>query len=1046
MWRFFVEHRKFSAVVALTIALLGFVSILQIPKESNPEVNIPIVVVTTPFPGANAVDVEQFVTNEIEDAVLSLDDVDEVTSTSSLGVSSVVVSFVIGVDPQDKRDLVQEAVDTASRQLPTDAEDPIVQRVSFNDMPIKVYALGGPYSIAQIKGFAEDIREDLERIPGVREATVIGGEDREVRVLVDPSKLDQYNLSLSQVVGAISRANSNVPVGTIQTAEQQYSVRFEGRLADPNQLADLPVSAAGDALVRVRDVATVVDGFKAKTGLSRLSTNGTTATPSVTINLIKADEGNILDVVNGADEAFAQAYETYLPEDVDVEVVNDSAQYIKDDLRNLSVSGLQTTLIVVFLILIILGWRESVLAGLAIPMTFFVTFMVLQFMGESLNFLTLFSLILSLGILVDGSIVMTEGLHANVAKGLSPKEAALQTIREFKAPLISGTLTTVFAFAPMLLTSGLIGEFIKSIPVTVSIVLFASLFVALAMIPTFGTQLLSETKARPTGRVRARLRDWWSNHSLRWRLERLKTQREIQVARLTSAYARVLDNHMRNKKVRRRFTWSLILGFIGSLALPIFGLLAVDMFPATDLDRVYVDIALPVATPLAVTEDTMSDVETVIQSFDYVESYLVTAGAGSPLRGGSGSHIGSAVLNLVERENREDSRDLLPEIEAALEPLMPLADVSVSQEAGGPDAALPVEVVIRGADLTVLEQLAVEFERLVADIPGTRDVGTSVKQTPGEFVLTVDRAAIARYNLSTFDVASELRTALFGATATTITTATDDLDVIVKYRFSQNDDQGTVNRVSADQLTAITIQTPQGDIPLNSFVDTNLEQSRSSIAHTDGDRVVSITSATAKNTPASVIFSQIRERMDEISVPDGYTVSLGGQDESTQESFNDLFKAMIIGVLLIAGLLILQFNSYRQPLFVLTSIPLSLIGVLPGLTLINQPLSFPGMIGIVALAGIVVNNGIILIDRINENRLNGMEKEVAVRTASLERLRPILLTTITTVAGLLPLVLTQPSWAPLGFAIIFGLVFSTVLTLLAVPLLYRGFGEDTLTN
>ena len=1047
MWSFFVTHRKFTSVIALALALVGFVSILQIPKESNPEVSIPIIVVSTPFPGANALDVEQFVTDKIEDSVLGLEDVDEVTSSSSLGVSTVVVNFNTGVDTQEKQDDVQEAVDTVVRELPTDAEDPFVTSVSFDDAPVKIYALGGPYATQQIKLFAEELKADMERVPGVSEIEIVGGEDREVRVLVDPRRLDQFGLSLGQITSAISRANSNIPVGTIETANQEYSVRFEGRVQHPDQLAQLPIQSRNGATITVGDVATIVDGYTRVASTSRLSVDGSPSAPSVAINVLKSDGGNILDVVAGTDAVIERAYGQYLPEDVVVDVVEDTAAFIVEDLTNLSVSGLQTTMIVVLLILVFLGWRESLLAGLAIPMTFLITFAALQFFGFTLNFLTLFSLILSLGILVDGSIVITEGLHANVKKGMHPLDAAVATIDEFKAPLISGTLTTVFAFLPMLLSSGIIGEFIKSIPVTVSVVLFASLFVALALIPTFGSTLLA-TAGKPPKRfvkTRAWLAHRWHNTRLSARLAKARDQREVVVDKMRAWYSASLDGYMFNQKRRKWLMRGLTLGFLFSLALPISGILQVDMFPATDYDRLYIDVALPAAKPLATTEETMAVIEAYAQEDEGVSSYLISTGSGSPLRGGRGSNVGSAVLNLVDRSERNDSREILQEVERDLKPLLPQADVEVAQLSGGPDSAFPVEVVIRGPELETLEMLAVDFEDRVAEIDGTRNVKTSIEETPGEFVFEVDRAVIARYGLSALDVAAELRSALFGTTATTIKTDTDDLDVIVKYRLSNDDDQGTVNRVTIDQLTSVTIQTQSGDIPLSTFLKTNLAQSRSSVDHRDGDRVVTVTAATVPGVPASVIFQELRVQMRDMQIPDGYEVALGGQDEDTQQSFNDLFRAMIIGILLIAALLVLQFGSYRQPLFVLVSIPLSLIGVLPGLALIGVPLSFPGMIGVVALAGIVVNNGIILVDRINENRQTGLEKTAAVREAASARLRPILLTTITTVAGLLPLVLTQPSWAPLGFAIIFGLLFSTVLTLYVVPLLYQKYGENQIS-
>lgn len=1040
MWKFFVNNVRFTMTVVLALSIAGLVSMLTIPKESNPEVIIPFVVVSTPFPGASALDVEEFVTDEIEDVVLGLEDIVEVTSTSAIGVSSIAIEFEIGSDIDKKISDIKSAVDIAKAELPSDALDPIVQEVSFDDTPIKTYALAGPYDAAQLRKAAQDVKDELERIPGLTEAEVIGGEERELRAIVREEALRQYGLSLSAVLGALRGADSNIPVGTIVRGSNDISVRFDASISSIDQLSDIVISSRGGANVYFTDVVEIVDGYAERRASSRLTSDSVDSQSAIIIQVYKKSGGNILDIVDAADAEFERALSSYLPEGVTVEVVDDTAQFIRDDLRNLSISGLQTTIIVIVFIFFLLGVRESLLAGLAIPLTFLITFIFLNALGFTLNFLSLFSLILSLGILVDAAIVMTEGVYANIERGLGPREAALATIDEFRIPLLSGTATTIFAFLPMLLTSGIIGQFIKSIPVTVSIVLLSALFVAIAIIPTFAMMMLTRDKKVRSGFIARGIRWVIVKIHLPSRYDRFLIWRDAQFAKAQEWYRGVLTSYLENTKRAKWFVRGIVFAFVLALALPVMGLLKVDMFPRTDMDNVYIDISLPEGSVLAETEKVTSQVEAYLKGREEIEYYLVSAGSGSAVNGGRGSNIGSATIRLIDGK-RPDSRILTEQYQADLEARIAGADIVVQQLGSGPEQGAPIEVKIVGPELERLETLASEIEALLTTVEGTRNVDTSVDLSAGEYALSVNRSVAASFGIAPSDIATVLRTAVFGADVLTVRDGGEDLDVVLKYDLGQ-DISADDRAIQLERILGITIATQAGDMPLSTFVTADLEPSRTAITREAGDRIVRVTSQVRQGFLAADIFTELNRQLPSIAVPDGYIVSAGGQNEETDESFADLGRAMILGIILIAALLILQFNSFRQPLIVISSIPLALIGVLPGLTIINQPLSFPGMIGVVALAGIVVNNGIILLDKMNENRRMGLSKSNAIEQASVARLRPILLTTVTTVVGLLPLVLTQPSWAPLGFAIIFGLLFSTVLTLLVVPILYLRFAEN----
>lgn len=1081
MWTFFAKNLKFTILFTLAISLLGLVSMITIDKESNPEVNIPFVSVGTSFIGASALDVEQLVTNPLEDALAGIDDLKSLTSTSSLGFSSIGLEFEIGADIDKKLQETREAITRVEGQLPSDAGDVVAQQVSFDDTPVKIYVIGGPYETAELKRGLDQVVDKLERIPGLTEARVIGGQEEEIQVRVNPARLAQYGLSIDQVTNAIRQAETNIPVGVIERDNAQYSLRFDGRISSVGEISVMPVGIFGGNSVFLSDIATVTLGFEESRGSARLYKEGASSN-ALTVQIFKKSEGNVLDVVDAADAVIEDSIGDILPEGVVIEAVDDTADFIRTDLTNLGRNGLQTTAIVVILILVLLGWREALLAGLSIPLTFFITFLGLSVMGYTLNFLSLFSLILALGILVDAGIVMTEGVYENKQSGLPPLDAAVKTIQEFKAPLISGTATTIFAFLPMMLTSGIIGEFIKSIPVTVTLVLVAALFVAIALIPAFFVILISVTdRPEKTSRylfekilvalgvitlltakgitsvilgavlvalfmyeLRAhRLRAWlsikWSvfvpKFRQKWRA--MEVRRDAIVDRTRTWYQGIITRLLDNKKRANKFFIGLVLAFVGAMALPVMGILKVDMFPATDMEHIYIDFTLPAGTSLSVTEEVMLEADEYFKSRPEVESFLTTIGSGSSISGGSGSNRSAITVTLVDRKDRRDSRDYLDVYTEALKPVALPGSVSVGQLDGGPGSGAPVELKIIGDDLDTLEALALEWEDIISEMEGVRNVSTSIDDSPGEIAFVFNRSTLNSYGVSPIQLATVLRAAVSGTESMELRQGDKDVPVVVTLDISGDSRKD----IQLEQILGLPVSTPQGIFPISTFVDAEFGVDRIRVSHEDGSRIVRVTSDVASGTVPAEVFELINKELNSYSVPEGYVFELGGQNEETDQSFADLGRAMFLGIFMIAALLVWQFNSFRQPLMIISSIPMSLIGVFPGLALVGQPLSFPGMIGVVALAGIVVNNGIILVDRINENRRSGATIRDAVVESCSARLRPILLTTVTTVAGLLPLVLSEPSWAPLGFAIIFGLLFSTVLTLLSLPLQYARFAE-----
>lgn len=764
MWQFFIEHRRVTYVLAIALALIGLISANAMPKESSPEVNVPIAVISTVLPGASAIEVEELVTKPIEDQLGGLSDIDEMNSTSSDGISLITVQFVVGSDIDDLMNDVKERVDRAKPELPNDATDPSVQRVSFNDVPFYTFALSGDLPLAELTEIANDVAEELRGVQGVATVNVIGGQERQIHVLVDDARLTQFGLSLDAVTSAIGAADANIPVGSVESGGAIYNVNFSGSIDSVEELLTLPVSERDGAVIYLRDVATVIDGFAQASSVSRISQNGEPSKTSVSIALYKVAGGDIVRTRDAVVTELNSLSGRVIPSTVSQYVVEDTAEMIRTDLANLISNGLQTSVLVMILLFVFLGWREALLAGLSIPLTFLMTFFGLLNLGLTINFLTLFSLILALGILVDAAIVVTEGLHGNLAKGLSPVEAAKATVEEFKLPLISGTLTTIFAFIPMLLTSGIIGEFIKSIPITITVVLCSSIFVALGIVPTFGMRFLRKQEKQSAFHV--------------------KVDRGFEAIR--DRYRTLLRWFLDDKKARRRFFAVVIVAFIATFALPATGLLSVNMFPASDEDVMYVDVTMPVGTPLLVTDEVVAAFEQVISDQPDVNSYLVTVGAQTSAGslGGGGAQNGHVAQFTVQlAEDRKTSSVKIVEALNAAYPKYADAEVSFYQASSGPPSAAPVVITITGDDLNELERLALDVERAVAQIEGTRDVQSTAKETNGEFVLTVDRDAVQRYGVSPARVAMLLRGAVFGTDATSIRLLGEDVDVSVKYAF-----------------------------------------------------------------------------------------------------------------------------------------------------------------------------------------------------------------------------------------------------------------------
>lgn len=1044
-WVFLIRKSKLTILIIISLLIFGSLTINNLPRELNPEVEIPYAVVFTAYPGASPANVEEQVTEPIENEITDLTGVKRIDSSSSLGVSSITIEFEAGEDLDKSLDNLKDHVEIAQSELPEDATDPQVIEINIQDEPIFTATLASnQYDVSELKEFAENLKEKIKGISNVSDVIVSGGSEEIIEIKVDQAKASRLGISISQINQALSSNNVNFPIGPLETEELRYNVRLEGELEDLNQIASLPIfSTPGGEIIYLEDVASVRPGFTKELTRSRLSQMGQNPEESVSIHIYKKTGGDITKLteeVRQRIEAFrGEAY----PENLTVLITNDFSEFITDSLSTLIRNGLQTVIFILILLFIFLGWRESLLAGPAIPFSFFIAFIIMSVVGESLNTLSLFSLVLSLGLLVDSTVVIVEGMYNKVSRfGFSGYWAAISTIQEYAAPLLSGMLTTVAAFFPLLFVKGIFGEFMQSIPIVVISTLFAALFVSISIIPAFGIYLIHPIKKcsnKESNGFWCRMKKRFKKMHSKPRKERVSSQ---AFEKMKIRYYNFMPRILGNKKVRRRLIGGAWLLLFISFLFPIFGLINIQSFSEDDSDFFYINLEMPNGTTLEKTDEAAQKIEPILQREPLVENFVTSVGSGTGVDIGSssGNNTSKAFfqVNLIDEDLRKTkSYELVKKLRKELENEITEGKISFIEVGGGPPAGSPIEARVTGNDLLVLEELAENIKSILEDIPGTVETETSFELSPGDLIFVPNKEVIFQKGLTPAQVASELRNGISKNDDVEITQFGEEIKIETSFNENQRD--------SFEDIKDITISTPQGEIlSLSELGEIKISPALSSIRHRDGERVATITSGVQEGNVAQ-INALVEERVSkEINIPNGYTVSFGGETQELNEVYMDMFLKMLLGIVLILFILVLQFNSYKQVLIILFTIPLAMIGVFWGMTIFRLTLDIPAFIGIVSLSGIVINNAIILIDQINREFREKNDLIESARSAGRERLRPIFLTTITTVIGLLPLSISQPIWRNLGFAIIFGLLFSTILTLVIVPTMYVSFYKKKL--
>lgn len=1021
IWFNFIEKSRVTFLLAISIAIVGIFGVLNVDIESNPEINQPIGIVRTLYPNASALDVEQNITSELEKEFQSLDNLKSITSNSSSNISVITVEFETSADVSEVIADLTEATNKAASRLPDLAEDPEVIKLDFNSQSIVSLSVVGDRDFKELSEIADEVADEIEGITGVSNVDIIGGYDEQINIVLDSLVSEFYGITPSQIIQAIQLGNLNLPIGQVERDSSNINLRIKGEKTTVDAIKNLPlanVSGQDDfQQLTIGDVAFVgIEPIEQNTSSFVWEGEGV-AQRAITLNVFKSSGGSIVDIVDQVDERSAEITKN-LDSDVRIVKTNDNAVFIRNDLGTLSSSGLQTIAVIFVAILLVLSFKEALVASIAIPLIFLITFGVIYVADETLNGLTIFSLILSLGLIVDTSVVIVEGIYEFKKEGKSSIEAAKETLDQYKWPLVAGTLTTLSAFAPMLLVSGIVGEYIRTIPIVLSITLGASLLVSFAITPLLSVKLI--------------------NIFEKYKKEKKEqTIKEKFIESVKNIYASILENVLNSRVARGLILVVTLVAFVGSMALPVTGVLTSQLFPEADTPFVYINFEAELGTSLEETRAMSGVIEEVLTQKDYIKNYTINYGSSistDPTGGGSnGDYLGYVVVNLIDlAEGRKKSYVLSEDLRKEFDGVESDLDITVESISSGPPSAAPIEIRLSGPGLETLQEQVEVIKSELEGITSLVNIRSDFDNNQSELEIVLDEDRLSYYGLNKQTVAQTLQSLVNGAEAGEI----------------QIDGEATEIRVWLDdtstkpfnEILGSLIPTQVGFIPLSSIAQVQENNSLQSIPRIDQERTVRIRSDIREGVVLGEILPDVEQMLDQLELPTGYNVEIGGEDEDIQQSFTELFSSMIVAVILILVILVTQFNSFRQTFIILCTLPLAIIGIFPGLSILGLPLSFPAFLGVVMLTGIVVNDAIVMVDQINRNRFEAkMPLKEAIINACKLRFVPIMLTTITTVFGLLPITISDEFWRGLGFSVIFGLTTATFLTLMIIPILFTIF-------
>lgn len=1102
---FSVDNSTSVVILTLIITVLGLGAYRTMPKESFPEIVIPTVYIGTPYPGNSPVDMENLITRPIEKQLKSLNNIKDIKSTSVQDFSSIVVEFNPGVEISKAIQDVKDAVDKSKTDLPSDLDqDPNVLEVNTSDFPIMNVNISGPYSEQELKKFGEYLEDEIEKLPEISKADLAGTVEREIQINVDPYKMEAVGVSFGDISQAIQTENLTISGGNIKSGDFERTVRVDGEFATPADLLDIIVKTDQQKIVYLKDVAEVKDTFKERTSYAR-SKN----LPVVTINVTKRSGENLLDAADKIKMIIETTKENRFPENLEITITNDQSKQTRTQVSDLENSIIFGMILVVLVLMFFMGFRNSLFVGSAIPLSMFISFLILNAFGITLNLMVLFSLILALGMLVDNGIVVVENIYRMMQDGKPAIQAAKEGVGEVAVPIISSTATTLAAFLPLAFWDDLVGEFMKYLPITLIIVLSASLFVALVINPVMTAMFMKiddMTQEKPKQKsiivsgiflvlaIIFYLVGWNSMGSLSlvtsvlilfnifFLRKAINWFQTVFLVKLENAYESTLNYALHGKK-----PYWFLSGMFGLLifSIALLGIRApkVLFFPDNQPQLINVFIEFPIGTDIQATNtfvDKMEDemIDALEPYGGIIESVITQVGEGTsdPQEGPSQqatphkSKITIGFVDYIERQgiNTNDAMEVIRDLVEKYPGVL----ITVNKQRNGPPVGSPVNIEFVGEDYEQLIAFVEETKNYLEsnNIQGLEELKTDLSLGSPEVVVQIDREKARRFGLSTSSIATELRTSLFGLEVSKYKEGEEDYPI--QLRLSE-DYRYDINTLVNKKIGFRDKFGTKREVPISAVANIQYGSTYGSVKRKDLEKAITMFSNVLDGYNPTEINAQIKSLMENYTVPEGVTVKFTGEQEEQAKSMAFLVNALLIAISLIFLIIVAQFNSVISPFIIMTSVLLSTIGVFLGLVIFNMDfVVIMTGIGIISLAGVVVNNAIVLIDYTDLVRVRKREEKgikpgqyleledllSSIVEAGKTRLRPVLLTAITTVLGLVPLAIgmninfstllsdfdpqfyvggdNAAFWGPMAWTVIFGLTFATVITLVIVPVMY----------
>lgn len=993
-------------MLVIVVLLLGTISLRDLKVDLFPEIDLPVAVVATTYEGAAPQEIEKLVTEPIESSVGTIEGIDTIQSVSENSASLVIMLFDYGISIDNVLNDVREKVDQVSGSLPDDARSPNVMRLDPQQTPVIYLGLSGA-PIEELQDVAEQsIQPDIERANGVASATIIGGIEREIRVELNQSRMEQFGLTGGEVAQVLQAENRSVSAGTVERGSQDVAIRIDGEYTSLDEIEKTQLTLQSGETITLKDIARIEDTFKERGSMASVNDE-----EALAFSVMKQSDANTVEVADAVKKAMADINAQYEDRGIEMNVIVDTSEYITEAMdtviSNMVIGGILATLI---LLVFLRSIRTTLVIAFSMPIAIISTFTLMYFTGETLNVLSMGGLALGIGMMVDSSIVILENIFRKRELGMPIKEAALEGGSELAGAVFASTLTTVVVFLPMILIEGLAAQLFRPLSIAVIFALTMSLAAALTLIPMLSSKMLGNVKVSFDGEGSKGI------------VNRILT-------RVQDVYGKILE-----KALRFRKTVALIVSLvvIGSLALIPF--LGFELMPDEDSGQISITLTTPSGSTLESTNEAVRQVTEKLDVLeDNIDIVFVNTGGDATGVGGGGSGEAMLMIELIDASERSITTQQFVRQASDLMNDVTGAEVIVQESSEGmASGGSPIQIEITGDNLDVLEDLSQQVVWLIDDIEGTLNVESSTDEGSPQLEVIVNRDVASEYGLSYQQVMTELNLAFNGETATYFKEEGNEYDVTVAF---PKEETKTIR-----DLETMIIRNNQGvDIPLQAVAELRQTAGPSAINRTDQSRTVNVTSDVTGRDLGSVT-TDINNALTQVTLPDGYNINTGGQSEQMEEAFGQLLLALALGIFLVYTVMAIQFESFTYPFIIMFSMPTMIVGVILGLLVTGISLSTVAMIGLIILAGIVVNNGIILVDYINQLRERGWDRVEAIIESGKSRLRPILMTTLTTALAMVPMALGIGEGAetqqPMAVTVVFGLMASTIFTLLYVPVMY----------